>query len=52
MEGYGFFRKDELERWKGVVLYEKEQLECIEIHLGLGDDQTESLWVKIKKRTG
>ncbi|PKU48684.1 glycerol kinase [Limosa lapponica baueri] len=53
MEGYRLFRKDRLGRWGGsVALYVNDQLECVELHLGMDEDPTESLWVRIKGRTG
>ncbi|PKU44374.1 mitochondrial fission process protein 1 [Limosa lapponica baueri] len=53
MEGYSLFRKDRLgRRGGGVALYVKDQLECVELHLGTDEDMTESLWVKIKGSTG
>ncbi|PKU35905.1 hypothetical protein llap_13795 [Limosa lapponica baueri] len=53
MEGYRFFRKDRLGRQGGgVALYVNEQLECMELHLGMDEDPTKSLWVKIKGNTG
>ncbi|PKU32130.1 dtw domain-containing protein 2 [Limosa lapponica baueri] len=53
MEGYRLFRKDRLgRRGGGVALYVKDQLECVELHLGMDEDMTESLWVRIKGSTG
>ena len=53
MEGYVLFRKDRLaRRGGGVALYVREQLECIELHLGEGDVAVESLWVRIKGQAG
>ncbi|PKU33628.1 dtw domain-containing protein 2 [Limosa lapponica baueri] len=53
MEGYRLFRKDRLgRRGGGVALYVNDQLECMEHHLGMDEDPTESLWVKIKRSTG
>ncbi|MFV8201551.1 hypothetical protein ACNQ1D_26440, partial [Enterobacter cloacae complex sp.6700005] len=53
MEGYVLFRKDRLARWGGgVALYVREQLECIELHLGESDVAVESLWVRIKRQAG
>ncbi|PKU29010.1 hypothetical protein llap_20687 [Limosa lapponica baueri] len=53
MEGYRLFRRDRLGRWEGgVALYVNDQLECMELHLGIDEDLTESLWVRIKGRTG
>ena len=49
MESYVLFRKDRLgKRGEGVVLQVRDQLECIELHLGEGKECVESLWVKIK----
>lgn len=28
-----------------------KQLECMELHLGMDNEQAESLWVRIKKQT-
>ncbi|GAB0204306.1 mitochondrial enolase superfamily member 1 [Grus japonensis] len=36
---------------RGVALYLREQLECMELYLGMHEDQTESLRVRIKERT-
>ncbi|PKU49340.1 rna-directed dna polymerase from mobile element jockey-like [Limosa lapponica baueri] len=53
MEGYRLFRKDRLgRRGGGVALYVTDQLECVELHLGMDEDPTESLWVRIKGSTG
>lgn len=47
MEGYRFFRKDEKGRQReGVALYVREQLEYMELCLGMGEG------IKIKGRTG
>ncbi|PKU28864.1 dtw domain-containing protein 2 [Limosa lapponica baueri] len=51
----GFFlkRKDRQgRRGGGVALYVNEQLESMELHLGMDEEPTESLWVKIRGRTG
>jgi len=29
-----------------------DQLECMEIHLGMDEEPTESLWISIKERAG
>ncbi|GAB0188316.1 hypothetical protein GRJ2_001296900 [Grus japonensis] len=50
MEGYRLFRKDR--RGGGVALYVNDQLECMELHLGMEEEPTESLWVRIKGRAG
>jgi len=53
MGGYRLCRKDRQgRRGEGVALYVKDQLECRELHLGLDEEPTESLWVKIKCRAG
>ncbi|GAB0205871.1 hypothetical protein GRJ2_003052700 [Grus japonensis] len=53
MEGYRLFRKDRQGRGGGgVTLYINDQLECMELHLGVDEEPTESLWVRIKGRTG
>jgi len=39
MEGYVLFRKERLGKGSGgVALYVREQLECIELHLGEGGE--------------
>jgi len=49
MNGYTLFRKDRSTRLDGgVSLCVREQLECIELCLGVGEDGVESLWVRIK----
>jgi len=53
MGGYRVFRKDRQGRCRGgVALYVKGQLECMELHLGMDEEPTESLQVKIKGRAG
>jgi len=53
MGGYRLFRKDRQgRRGGGVTLYVKEQLECMELRLGMDEEPTENLWVKIKGRAG
>ncbi|PKU27961.1 hypothetical protein llap_21735 [Limosa lapponica baueri] len=53
MERYRLFRKDKQGRRGGdVTLYVKDQLECMELCLGMDEEPTESLWVKIKQRAG
>ncbi|GAB0210230.1 hypothetical protein GRJ2_003488800 [Grus japonensis] len=53
MEGYRLFRKDRQGRRGGDVdLYVNDQLECMELHLGMDEEPTESLWVRIKVRAG
>jgi len=52
MEGYRLFKKvRQGRRGGGVALYVNDQLECTEIHLGMDEELTESLWVRIKGRT-
>ena len=49
MDGYRLFRKGRpARRGGGVALYVREQLECIELCLGVEGEQVESLWVKNK----
>jgi len=51
--GYRLFRKDRQGRQGGgVALYAIDQLEFMELHLGLNEEPTESLWVRIKGRAG
>ncbi|PKU43418.1 rna-directed dna polymerase from mobile element hypothetical protein [Limosa lapponica baueri] len=53
MEGYRLFRKDRQGRRGGdVALYVNDQLECVELRLGIDEELTESLWVRIKGRAG
>ncbi|GAB0179991.1 hypothetical protein GRJ2_000464400 [Grus japonensis] len=53
MEGYRLFRKDRQgRRGGGITLYVNDQLECMELHLGMDEEPTESLWVRIKGRAG
>ncbi|GAB0208248.1 hypothetical protein GRJ2_003290500 [Grus japonensis] len=53
MEGYRLFRKDRQgRRGGGVTLYVNDQLECMELHLGMEEEPTKSLWVRIKGRAG
>ncbi|KAM9590815.1 uncharacterized protein ACIBXB_005869 [Morphnus guianensis] len=53
MEGYRLFRKDRQGRQGGGVnLYVNDQLECMELCLGMDEEPTESLWVRIKGRAG
>lgn len=48
---YRLFRKDKVGRQgRGVSLYVKEQLDCTEFCLGMDNEPTESLWVKLKSR--
>jgi len=48
------FRKDRQGRRGegGVALFVKDQLECMELCLGMDEEPTESLWFKIKGRAG
>ncbi|GAB0186659.1 hypothetical protein GRJ2_001131200 [Grus japonensis] len=44
MEGYRLFRKDRQGRQGGdVALYVNDQLECMELHLGMDEEPTKSL---------
>ncbi|GAB0186642.1 hypothetical protein GRJ2_001129500 [Grus japonensis] len=53
MEGYRLFRKDRQGRQGGdVTLYVNDQLECMELHLGMDEELTKSLWVRIKGSAG
>ena len=53
MEGYRLFRKDRQgRRGEGVSLYVSDPLECMELHLGMDEELTESLRVRIKGRAG
>ncbi|PKU31806.1 dtw domain-containing protein 2 [Limosa lapponica baueri] len=53
MEGYWLFRKNKQgKQGGGVALYVNDQLESMELHLGMDEDPTESLWVRIKGNTG
>ena len=53
MEGYSLFRKDRQGRQGGgIALYVNDQLECMELCLGMDEEPTESLWVRIKGRAG
>jgi len=51
MEGYRLFSKDRQGRWGGdVALYVNDQLECMELGLGMDEELTDSLWIRIKGR--
>ncbi|GAB0199193.1 hypothetical protein GRJ2_002384700 [Grus japonensis] len=51
MEGYRLFRKDrQSRRGGGITLYVNDQLDCMELHLGMDEEPTETLWVRIKGR--
>ena len=53
MEQYRLFRKDrQRRRGGGVILCVNDQLEGMELCLVLGEELTESLWVRIKGRAG
>ncbi|GAB0181485.1 hypothetical protein GRJ2_000613800 [Grus japonensis] len=53
MEGHRLFRKDRQGREaEGVTLYVNDQLVCMELLLGMDEELTESLWVRIKGRAG
>ncbi|GAB0179366.1 hypothetical protein GRJ2_000401900 [Grus japonensis] len=53
MQGYKLFRKDRQgKRGGGVALYVNDQLECMELHLGMDEEPTKSLWVRIKGKAG
>lgn len=53
MEGYRLFRMDRQgRRGGGVALYVNAQLECMELCLGMGEELTKSLWVRIRVRAG
>ncbi|GAB0196246.1 hypothetical protein GRJ2_002089900 [Grus japonensis] len=53
MEGYRLFRKARQgRRGRGVTLYINDQLECMELHMGMDEEPTKSLWVRIKGSTG
>ncbi|GAB0203450.1 mitochondrial enolase superfamily member 1 [Grus japonensis] len=49
MDGYRLFRKDRQRRRGGVVLYVKENLECIEFNYANCENPIECLWVKIRR---
>ena len=36
----------------GVDLYVNNQLECMDLHLGMNEELTKKLWVRIKESTG
>ena len=53
MEGYRLFRKNRQGRQGGgIALYVSEQLECMELYLGMDEELKESLWVRITGRAG
>ncbi|KAK4824035.1 hypothetical protein QYF61_009626 [Mycteria americana] len=50
-EGYRLFRKDRQgKQGGGVAHYVNGQLECVDLHLGMDEEPTKSLWVRIKGR--
>ncbi|GAB0177964.1 hypothetical protein GRJ2_000261700 [Grus japonensis] len=53
MEGHRLLRKDRQGRQGGgIALYVDDQLECTELHLGMDEEPSESLRVRIKGRAG
>ena len=53
MEGHRLFRKDGPgRRGGGATLCVSDRLECMELCLGMGEEPTESLWVRIEGRAG
>ncbi|KAJ7412639.1 dtw domain-containing protein 2 [Pitangus sulphuratus] len=53
MEDHRLFRKDRQEtQGDSVALYVSGQLECTELLLGMNEDPTESLWIRIKGWAG
>lgn len=50
--GYWLLRNRQGKQGGGVVLYVNDHLKCMELHLGMGEEPTESLWVRIKRRAG
>ncbi|GAB0207575.1 mitochondrial enolase superfamily member 1 [Grus japonensis] len=53
MEGYRLLRKDRQgRRGGGIALYVNDHLECMELHLGMEEEPTERLWVRIKGSAG
>ncbi|PKU41605.1 glycerol kinase [Limosa lapponica baueri] len=53
MERYRLFRKGRLGRQgRFVALCVNDQLECVELHLGMNEEPMESLWIKTKGNTG
>lgn len=53
MDGYKFFRKDRQgKRGGGVALYINDQRESMELHLGIDEEMTESLRVRVKGKAG
>ncbi|GAB0205938.1 hypothetical protein GRJ2_003059400 [Grus japonensis] len=53
MEGCRPFRKDKQGTQEGgVILDVNDRLECMELHLGMDEEPTENLWVRIEGRAG
>ncbi|KAK4816349.1 hypothetical protein QYF61_015663 [Mycteria americana] len=52
MEGYRLFRKDRKGRGGRFSLCVSVHLECMELCLGIEKELMESLWVRIKEKTG
>lgn len=52
MEVYRPFRKETQGRWGGVAFNVNDQLECMELHLGMNDKPTESLGARINETAG
>ncbi|GAB0181470.1 hypothetical protein GRJ2_000612300 [Grus japonensis] len=54
MEGHRLFRKDRQERRQAGddPLYVNDQLQCMELLLGMDEEPIKSLWVRIKGRAG
>jgi len=51
MEGYRVFRKDRQGRQGGgVALYVNDQLDYMDLRLGMDEEPTESLWARNKGR--
>jgi len=49
LEVFRLFRKDRQDRQGGdVALYVNDQLECMELHLGMHGESAKNLWVRIK----
>ncbi|PKU39424.1 dtw domain-containing protein 2 [Limosa lapponica baueri] len=51
LEGRKALQRD-LDRNYSTAFYVKDQLECMELLLGMAEEPTKSLWVKIKGRAG
>lgn len=51
MKGYTLFRRDRPGRHSGgIALFVQQHLECIELCLGVDDEQVEGLWAQIKEQ--